>query len=154
MQLWDTETWKSQDWNAHNDTINCIARNGCEIVTGSSDGQCKVWDIRQREPVAFTGPSKGSPFNVVETSETWASVWTVSSVGHLVAVGWEDGSIQEWDLRNQKILFKQRLQYGVTSMAHQGNGDALAVGDTNNRIYLYDAARKSELWNVRPIFEC
>lgn len=100
---------------AHESIINCVdgARYAGppELATGSRDGSCKVWDVRQRsKPVIVLEPTNKS---------TARDCWTVR-LGNsfdpderVLACGFDNGDVKLFDLRTQKMLHEMNVGNGV-----------------------------------------
>lgn len=99
----------------HESIINCIdslnhAGEPAEIATGSRDGCVKVWDMRQPERAVLTIRS-----NQV-SRDIWATVFGWIRGHKVIAVGYEDGTVQLFDVNGSQYVWETHVEGGVCSM--------------------------------------
>ena len=92
VSLLDRTTLKpvaESSWRAHSDRINelCFAPSDT-LVSASSDGTVKLWDV-----------SQGKPLAVLASGDANDEVWSVSVQSHLLAAGTES-AVVVWDVRH------------------------------------------------------
>jgi len=119
-------------WDRHDEAVQAVAflPNGQNVVSGSSDGTLRVWNIRSGEcPRTITGANLD------------AYAVAVSPDGSKVAAGCKDGVLREFNLTDGSLLreLKGHLGY-VRSVAYTHDGARLlsSADDGSIRVWLPD----------------
>jgi RNA polymerase sigma factor (sigma-70 family) len=110
--------------------------DGSKLVTSSSDGLVKVWDLAARQPEAIFEGHGGDAAEAVFTTD-----------GKTLAVGTGDGFVQVFDLnsRQQRLAFRAHTRKeGVASLALAPGGKTLATAGWDKTVKLWDPATGSE----------
>ncbi len=71
--------------------------DGLILGTGTNNGECRIWDIREQKRVASLKDSDIAA-NIA------LSTLNFSENGYHVAAGYADGNVKIWDLRKLKCL--------------------------------------------------
>ena len=107
--------------NAHADRINDLCFSGPirgawhTLISGSSDGTVKIWDIRQSSPLLYT--LHGNAKNPA-SSNAIDEVWSVDAVvNEKMAAGTESGGVVVWDCRNLANSTQPFARYDVHTEA-------------------------------------
>lgn len=175
VSLYDLERLEKPAWSvpdAHSGMVNCV--DGCgglnvgggapELVTGSRDGTVRVWDPRQREPVAALEPAEGE-----KARDCWAVAFgnSFNDDERVVAAGYDNGDVKVLDLRMRSLLWEANVGNGVVGlefdrrdiplnkMAVTGLESAFRVYDMRTRhdeegyAHVDQSAHKSTVWGAR-----
>ncbi|OMJ72735.1 hypothetical protein SteCoe_28741 [Stentor coeruleus] len=121
------------------------------IVTVGDDNYIKIWDIKKRictgscilETIAGQQRVAGQGASTLAntTPRQQARAICININGH-VAIGFNDGHVLIWDSIEGKNKVKplNEPREWIESMAYSPNGQLLAVGSHDNRIYIYTTA--------------
>lgn len=100
--------------------MNCIDACGTggadygarELVTTSRDGQVKVWDVRQPEPVVSLKPESSK-------ADGWAACFgnAHDSSERCIVAGYDNGDMKMLDLRTMTIKWETHLDHGICHLA-------------------------------------
>src|SRR5262249_33783000 len=107
--------------------------NGHFLVSASTDGKMKVWELSGREGAAGYGHSK--EINSV----------AVSPNGKLAASGSEDGTLRIWDVATAKELAAvESIGSPVTALGFTPDSDLLVVASQDKVLRVLDAKNGAE----------
>ncbi len=132
------------DINGHTGAINSIAfsPDGNKIITGSSDGTAKLWDVSTMQVIHTL--SHGSQVQSVDFSPT----------GNEVITGGRDAIARIWDVRNGEQLHALighdnniiiNGVRGITSVKFSNNGTTVVTGASDRTARLWNATNGEEL---------
>jgi len=157
LSVWDLERLEAGaapvfQVKGHNSIINAIDGIGGlnvgsgapEIVTGSRDGCVKVWDIRQRDPVASLEPAPG---------QTARDCWSVSfgnsfnDSERMVVCGYDNGDIKLLCLKTNKLLWETNVQNGVVGLQFDRKDIPL------NKLVVTSLESKFRVYDMRTLHE-
>lgn len=137
--------------DAHENAItNCIDAIGggllvnCgppEIATGGSDGYVKLWDIRQKDPVACMAPTK--PHQSATSRECWAVAFgnSFDNDNRALCAGYDNGDIKMFDLRQMKVCFEKNVKNGICDIQFDRRDilmNKMAVATLEGGLGVYD----------------
>lgn len=118
-------------------SVNFSPSSGHTIISGYSDGICKMWDIRSnnKRPLAVLN----------RLSDCAREVQFSPSSPNKVAVIYDSGVIQKWDIRNPKVVEKRvnaHLGVGLCLDWHP-DADYLVSGGRDQQIQVWNMASDS-----------
>uniref|UniRef100_UPI00358F3E1A dynein axonemal assembly factor 10 isoform X1 n=1 Tax=Myxine glutinosa TaxID=7769 RepID=UPI00358F3E1A len=176
LSVWNLESPEVPVFSAkkHNEIINCIdgvgglgiGEGAPELVTGSRDGTVKVWDPRQKNPVANMEPMEG---------ETKRDCWTVAfgnaynQQERCVCAGYDNGDIKLFDLRTMSLRWETNIKNGICSVEFDRkdiNMNKLVATSLEGKFHVFDLrtqhpkkgfasvmekAHKSTVWLTRHL---
>ncbi|KAI9256516.1 WD repeat-containing protein 92-like protein [Phascolomyces articulosus] len=128
LQLWDTSRFDLpvSTIKAHETIINAI--DGCggatqpggarEIATACRDGCVKVWDTRDLEKSVLEIRPKPKE----QMGDAWAVAFGNFEDGNerLLAVGFDNGELQLFDITSTQYIYKTKLAAGICSIQFSG----------------------------------
>lgn len=157
---------------AHKGLINAIDGCGglnvglgaCEIATAGKDGTVKIFDVRQREPVAVMQPEQEG-----SGRDCWAVAFgnAFSVDERVVVAGYDNGDLKLLDLKMNKIRWETNVGNGICSLEFDRKDiqmNKLAVGGLEANFRVFDMrtqhteqgfasvsqkAHKSTVWTTR-----
>lgn len=97
------------------------------IITGSSDTNAKVWDLR----------TKNCQHNIKNHNKKITAL-TIGENSRILATGGEDGIVQTFDLKMMKLIFQYEVDSPVLSL-DMNNHDWLAVGNMDRMARVFQA---------------
>lgn len=131
IQIWDPATGESTTLGVPKaDTpvrSLAVSSDGKRLVSGSTDGAMRVWDVQEELQVGDdidTGPSE---------------LMSVAINGRTIATGSEDGTVQQWDL-------DKWTRTGVPMNAHAGPVWSVAFSPLGDRIAAAGAGDSVLVW--------
>lgn len=171
--LWDLDRAERPTFEvkAHAGMVNCI--DGCgglnigggapELATGSRDGTVRVWDPRQREPVASLEPAEGEGGR-----DCWAVAFgnSFSDEERCLAAGYDNGDVKLLDLRTGTLRWEANVGNGVVGLEFDRRDikmNKLAVTGLEAAFRVYDMtveedaasvdgkAHKSTVWGAHHL---
>lgn len=138
--LWDIETcgWKRGLAHGNDVKVATCSASGSRFATGSNNGSVYLWDAEGtlQASLPYAHPVSAMAFNQSET--------------HLAA-GFADGSIDEWDITQERPSKMRRwnLDGRVNALAvHPTNQTILAVGLENKKTLILDPTKSTHLQMV------
>lgn len=117
-------------WQRHEDAVNGVAflPDDRRVVSASSDGTLRVWDIHT-----------GAAVRVIEGAKLGAYAVAVSPSGGKVAAGCKDGVLREFSLSDGKLIRELRGHRGyVRSAAYTHEGARLLSSADDGSICVWD----------------
>ena len=176
LQTWDVSDLTRPVFSvqAHSSIINSI--DGCgglnigagaaELVTGSRDGNVRVWDVRQSEPVAALEPEGGAAGR-----DCWAVAFghAYNDTERTVAAGYDNGDVKLLCLRTNRLLWETNVNNGVVALQFDRKDiqmNKLVVTSLESKYRVYDmrtlhptsgyagstlTAHSSTVWSVRHV---
>lgn len=121
-------------WERHSGSVNSVAfmPDGKHVVSGSSDGTLRVWDI-----------ASGATARVIEGGKLGAHVVAVSPDGARVAAGCKDGKVREFDLADGTLLRELSGHRGyVRSAVYTHDGARLLTSADDGSVRVWAAGRR------------
>ena len=146
ISIWDLDSMREirQISDPHRKSIHCIRlfkpalamsspnyEAGNVFLTGASDSEVHIWDIRQRDMVMTL-------LGHVNTAQEINGEF--SPVGTVVAYGSEDRAVYLWDLRTGNVLDRIRGFRDVVSTADFSPTGGLSVGSYDSSISFYSGS--------------
>ncbi|KAG2222370.1 hypothetical protein INT45_006892 [Circinella minor] len=168
LQLWDTSRFDLplSTVKAHETIINAI--DGCgginrpggtrEIVTASRDGTIKVWDTRDIEKSVLDIRPKSTE----QINDAWAVAFGNFENGNerLLAVGFDNGELQLFDIASTQYIYKTKLNSGICSIEFSGptrlnittlNGITLLDFSKETTITKLPGSSDTTVWSTRHL---
>ncbi|CAE6481276.1 unnamed protein product [Rhizoctonia solani] len=110
--------------------------DGSKLVSGSSDGTIRLWDLRD-------GSSIGDPI-IHKENEMIASV-AFSPVGDYIAWGADDSTVRVWDWGKREYVGKpfEGHRDTVWSVAFSPDGTHIASGSHDGTIRIWDTQKRT-----------
>ncbi|KAF1985692.1 WD40 repeat-like protein [Aulographum hederae CBS 113979] len=131
---WDVETGtRIRRHQGHDEIINCIdvTKRGDEVlITGSDDGFIGIWDVRQKNAIAFYDSS----FPVTALAMTEA--------GNEIFAGGIANDINVWDIRKQDVAY--------SLLGHTDTVTSLEVSPDNQSLLSNSHDNSVRTWDIRP----
>jgi WD40 repeat protein len=137
LSLWNLERLQENplySWKAHERLIHSIdVLDEMSIVSGSRDGSAKIWDLRTKSSLPVV---KIDPENEIDRSDCW----TVSGRQQRLMIGFANGDVRLFDMRNRNELWKDNMASGVPVIRlannHQQDG-CWTVGTVDGQIHFF-----------------
>ncbi|MCG8352829.1 MAG: WD40 repeat domain-containing serine/threonine-protein kinase [Chloroflexales bacterium] len=142
IRVWDTETGDQvRELSGHSGWIRSVAfsPDGTLIASGSTDQTIKLWDA-----------TNGNLVHTLEGHSDWVSSVAFSPDSTRLASTSRDGAVSLWDVANGTALssfsFEAPLNpetaalHWTTGVTFSPDGSLLAVGTTDNDVFILDAA--------------
>ncbi|XP_020292904.1 methylosome protein 50-like isoform X2 [Pseudomyrmex gracilis] len=122
--------------NAHTYSVTCVAvdpRGDLRFASTSVDGDAIIWDIKDSRPATYIDTKLACELNAVS--------WKISS-DPVIAIGADDGTVMEFDLRNtQNALYEHTAcSRGISKLLYNLNPEcahqlACASYDTTVKVF-------------------
>ena len=123
----------------HANTVHSVvfSRNSTTLVSGSIDGQVKLWDVATKENIAtLTG----------HTSEVYSVAFSPDDTTLASAGGFQDYKVRLWDVgTGENIATFEGHTNSVNSLAFSSDGAILASGSNDRTVKLWDVKRKENI---------
>ncbi|CEI90678.1 hypothetical protein RMCBS344292_04996 [Rhizopus microsporus] len=155
------QTWDPQKLDVpltsikgHESIVNCMSslnQTISEIATGSRDGCVKMWDTRQPEKAVLTIRSNSK-------KDIWAVAFGWLRNSKVLAVGYEDGLVQLFDVNGSQYLWNTQLKDGVCSIDFLNDkllvstlNGAYKINIESGKIEQVQTTKDTTLWCIRHI---
>ncbi|MCK4628852.1 MAG: family 43 glycosylhydrolase [Sedimentisphaerales bacterium] len=141
VKLWDAHTGEELRSLVTNTDAVCsivFSSDGKHLVTGSQDGTVIVWDIDQWVESKRIQPDGSAAQGVF-----------ISPGGDKFARVADGGTIELWNIKNEKLLKTLPNEKKVTCVAFSPRGEYLAIGNNDGTSQLWSTISWSEILNFR-----
>jgi len=128
VKLWNIETRKViARWTGHTKDVwaVCWSRDGRRVVTRSSDGTARMWDVESGETVL--GP-------ITTGHQEIESVASLPDASNFATGRNNEDAIKIWDARTGKLLSTLEHDSGVWSLVWTSDQKKLLAGHNNGSI--------------------
>ncbi|CAO3699187.1 unnamed protein product [Rhizopus stolonifer] len=159
------QTWDPQQLaipitsvKGHEGIVNCLDSLNCEgepaeIATVSRDGSIKVWDMRQPTKAVMTISSKNN------TRDIWAIAFGWVRGNKVIAVGYEDGVVQLFDVDGSQYVWEAKVKSGICSVDFDEEGNLLVstvigvcvIDIESGKINHVKSAKETTMWRVKQL---
>lgn len=134
VSVWSVETaQRIRKMKGHQNFVNSVAnaRRGVEtLVSGSDDGQIKIWDARKK----FVCATMDNKYQVTAVC--------LNDTAEQVISGGIDNDIKVWDIRKNEILYKLK--------GHSDTITGLALSPCGSYILSNSMDSTVRIWDIRP----
>lgn len=110
-----------------------LSPNGLWIISGSSDGTLRLWDMRSKTQ------------KILHQEETWYRAVAFAPNGQSFAVGDDEGIVRVWNTLNQKIIAQWDIEQSVRSLSFSDDGSHLVTNHAKGGIGLWNVQKKKEV---------
>lgn len=142
IKIWDINSGKQcSQLQPHGNPETVLASNGSLLVTAGWDGNCNVYDSKQKEPAC------------TQSGLDAVRVVTITHDGKKVGLGNLSGLVRIWDLAAGTIEELVDYKQPITSLSFNKTGTQLLVNSGTKPIGLYDVQSMQELGAIAEHFE-
>lgn len=152
FKIWDLSSgnnWCLESFNAHEDAINAVVVSDDGVVyTASADGCIKVWKMMDDQVKRYTLVS------MVGKQKPAVNALALNSDGTVLFSGGSDGTICQWQDKQNDIVLKEKLRgHSGAILCLVNVDDLLASGSADLTVRIWQREKGGSSYCCRGVLE-